>query len=138
MVVLQSDSTLEKADPVVGQVLAPVQLVGRTGLQEAVVHDVGTVQVGMGQSPVGGPGADPDHLAVHHVRLVRCRHRVHALQRLREELVVVVGKEDVVTVSARESDVARTPGPTGVGDGLDVHVRPTRSSGPEQVGRLVR
>jgi hypothetical protein len=67
--------------------------------------------------------AVPHDLADHDVRDVAPRHRVHPLQRLVADPVVVVDEVDVLAARQLDADVARPPGPARVGDVLDAHVR---------------
>jgi hypothetical protein len=59
---------------------------------------------------------------VHHVEVVLDREGVHPLQRLGEQVVVVVGEEEELAGGGPGSDVARASGPAGVGDPVHLHV----------------
>jgi hypothetical protein len=63
-----------------------------------------------------------DDLAEHDVGAVAHRHRVHPLERLAPDPVVVVDEEHELAAGDVDADVARAPRPARVGDVADADV----------------
>ena len=138
VVVLQPHPALGEPDAVLLQERASVQLVHRARHDELVGDGVRHVDVAVRQLPVGRRQPLADDLRVDDVRVVAARRRHQLLERVREELVVVVGEEHVLAVRRVEPDVARTARPAGVRDAAHHQVRPLDGQGLKPLERAVR
>ena len=139
-VVLEPPPALGEAQVVRVEERAPEQLVRREQPDQRLPLEVDARAVAAEQV-ARHRLAVADDLADHDVGVVAHRHRVHPLQRLLAEVVVVVDVEHVVAARAIGAEVARATGPARVGDVLDMDVGVLRGERVEprrgRVGRAV-